>query len=140
MKKIITTIAMAILVSSTAFAHHHGLFWGGFAGGLAGGLIGSAISRPAYVVQAPVVAPIVTTTPAVSAPVVTTTTAPVTLTCGYYNNVYCPTYSGYYYYNNAWVWGGGLGYRPPVPVWRPYWHHGGWYHPHHFHHHHHHHR
>ena len=72
------------------------------------------------VVTTPIVTTPVVTTPVVTTPtVVTTTTTVPTYSYGYYNNVYCPTYSGYYYYNNAWVWGGGYGYRPPIPRWIP---------------------
>ena len=39
-------------------------------------------------------------------------------TYGYYNNVYVPYYSGWYYYGNRWCWG--RPDPPPVPPrWRP---------------------
>lgn len=70
------------------------------------------------VVTAPVVTAPVVTTPVVTTPVVTTTTIP-TYGYGYYNNVYCPYYEGWYYSGNLWCWGG-PGPRPPYPpAWRP---------------------
>ena len=109
-----------VLVS---YGHHHSAFWGGFAGGLVGGLVRPApvvVATPTVVTTPTVVAsPTVVATPA---PVVTTTTTIPSYSYGYYNNVYCPTYSGYYWYGNNWVWGGGYGHRPPVPMWRPHHH------------------
>ena len=137
MNKKLIMVAVVACIGITAFGHHHSGFWGGFTGGLLGGLLGPRT----YVAPAPVVVstPTVVTTPAVvstpvvtPAPVVTTTTTIPAYSYGYYNNVYCPTYSGYYYYGNSWIWGGPrFGHRPPPPMWRPY-HHGG---PHHHHHH-----
>ena len=114
MNKKFTVMTLAMCLSLVAFSHHCG-FWGGFTGGLVGGLL----RPPVVVAPAPtVVAP----APVVAAPVVTTVPS---YSYGYYNSVYCPTYSGYYYYNNSWVWGrpGWHGHRPPPPMWRP--HHGG---------------
>lgn len=133
MKKMIMVITM--LVGMTAFGHHGWNHWmaGNILGGLAFGL-GAGLTAPrTTVVTVPtaVTTPTVVTTPVVAQPVVTTTpittvyTTPAvtatipTFSYGYYNNVYCPTYSGYYWYNNAWTWGGGLGYRPPIPRWIP---------------------
>ena len=130
MKKILMTITICFAVFAAQAHHHHSGFWGGFTGGLLGGLFAP---RPTYVAPAPVIAsptvvPATTVVP-VTPTVVTTTTVP-TYTYGYYNNYYCPTYCGYYWYNDAWVWGGGFGYRPPVPRWIPprshFW--GGAYH------------
>lgn len=130
MNKKLTIMALALCFSIVAFGHHHSGFWGGFTGGLIGGMLAP---RPTYVAPAPVVV----STPVVApAPVVTTTTTIPAYSYGYYNNVYCPTYSGYYYYGNNWIWGGPrFGHRPPPPMWRP--HHGGFHHggPHHHHHH-----
>ena len=141
MNKKMIMVAVIACIGITAFGHHHSGFWGGFTGGLIGGLLGPrtyvapapvvvstpVVSTPTYVAPTTVVAP---------TPVVTTTTTIPAYSYGYYNNVYCPTYSGYYYYNNAWVWGrpGWHGHRPPPPMWRPH-HHGGFHHggPHHHH-------
>ena len=128
-KKLIMVAAVAC-IGITAFAHHHhGGFWGGFTGGLIGGLIAPrtyVAPAPVVVTQPTYVAPtyVAPTTVVAPSPVVTTTTAIPSYSYGYYNNVYCPTYSGYYYYGNSWTWGGPrFGHRPPPPMWRP--HHGG---------------
>ena len=130
MNKKLTIMALALCFSIVAFGHHHHSgFWGGFTGGLVGGLLRPP-PPPVVVAPAPVVTTPVVTTPVVApAPVVTTTPVVTTVpsySYGYYNNVYCPTYGGYYYYNNAWAWGGPrFGHRPPPPVWRPHhFHHG----------------
>ena len=141
MKKLIMVITM--LVGMTAFGHHGWNHWmaGNILGGLAFGL-GAGLTAPrTTVVTTPVVTTPVVTTPVVTTPVVTTpvvaqpvaaaatqittvSTAPVvtttipTFSYGYYNNVYCPYYDGYYYYNNVWVWGG-VGIRRPIPTWIP---------------------
>lgn len=159
MNKKLTIMALTMCFGLVAFAHHgwnHMLGIEAIRG--AAYVLGGAVSPSPVVVSTPTTvvapAPVVTTTPVVTTPVVTTpvvTTVP-SYSYGYYNNVYCPTYSGYYYYNNAWMWGGPrFGHRPPPPVWRPHhgpgfhhgpgpgFHHGG---PHHggFHHGGHHHR
>ena len=110
MNKKLTVMTLAMCFSLVAFSHHCG-FWGGFTGGLVGGLLRPPVvvaPTPTVVAPAPVVtAPVVTTVPSYS--------------YGYYNNVYCPTYSGYYYYGNNWIWGGPrFGHRPPPPMWRPH--------------------
>ena len=127
MKKMIMVVTM--LVGMTAFGHHGWNHWmaGNILGGLAFGL-GAGLTAPrTTVVTTPVVTtPVVTTPTVVTTPVVTTpvvaaptvvSTVP-TFSYGYYNNVYCPYYDGYYYYNNAWVWGG-VGIRRPIPTWIP---------------------
>ena len=134
-KKILITASIVACMTMSAFAHHHHHdgFWGGFVGGLFGGLLSprtTVVAQPApVVVTQPVVAQPVIATPA---PVVQTTTViaqpPATITYGIYNGISCPTYNGYYFYNNVWCWGGPIhAHRPPPPHW----------HPHHHHHHHH---
>ena len=69
---------------------------------------------PAVVVPPP--APVVVA----PAPQVVVTPAPVAVPAysyGYYNNVYVPTYNGWYYYGNSWCWGG----RGPRPYHPPRW-------------------
>ena len=138
MNKKLTIMALTMCFGLVAFAHHG---WNHMLGieAIRGSayVLGGAVSPCPVVVSTPttVVAP----APVVTTPVVTTvpvgTTVP-SYSYGYYNNVYCPTYSGYYYYNNAWMWGGPrFGHRPPPPMWRPHhggpgFHHGG---PHHHH-------
>ena len=117
MKKMIMVITM--LVGMTAFGHHGWNHWvaGNILGGLAFGL-GAGLTAPSTTTV--VAQPVVTTTPVTTVyttPAVTTTTIP-TFSYGYYNNVYCPYYDGYYYYNNVWVWGG-IGIRRPIPTWIP---------------------
>ena len=102
-KSIMLALAICCVAASSAF----GRTWCSVG-------IGIGVPTPPVVVSTPVVstAPVVSTIPSYS--------------YGYYNNVYCPTYSGYYWYNNAWTWGGAYGVaRPPMPLWRP----------HHYHHH-----
>ena len=80
--------------------------------------------RPVVVVPAPVV---VTPAPVVVAPApVVVAPAPVVVTpvaipnygYGYWNNVWVPCYNNWYWYKNAWVWGG-KGPRPVPPRWVP---------------------
>ena len=100
-KKTITLVATAVCLTFATFGHNGYNHW------LAGNIVGSvayAISGPRVVVAQPTV---------VAAP--TTVVAPTTYTYDYYNGVYCPVDSGYYYYNNAWVWGGRPGIIPPPP-------------------------
>ena len=127
MNKKLTIMALTMCIGLVAFAHHgwnHMLGIEAIRG--AAYVLGGAVSPSPVVVSTPTTvvtpAPVVTTTPVVTTPVVTTVPS---YSYGYYNNVYCPTYSGYYYYNNSWVWGrpGWHGHRPPPPMWRP--HHGG---------------
>ena len=137
MNKKLTMVALTMCIGLVAFAHHG---WNHMLGIEAirgvSYVLGGAVRPAPVVVSTPTTvvapAPVVTTTPVVTTPVVTTVPS---YSYGYYNNVYCPTYSGYYYYGNNWVWGGGPwhGHRPPPPMWRP--HYGG---PHHGGHHHHH--
>ena len=138
-KKILITASIVACMTMSAFAHHHHHdgFWGGFVGGLFGGLLSprtTVVAQPApVVVTQPVVAQPVVAQPVIAAPVVQTTTViaqpPATITYGIYNGISCPTYNGYYFYNNVWCWGGPIhAHRPPPPHW----------HPHHHHHHHHH--
>lgn len=75
-------------------------------------LVKAVVTPPAPVVVTP--APVVTRTQVVVAP-----PAGTVITYGYYNNVYVPSYNGWYFYNNVWCWGG-RGRRPPhPPAWRP---------------------
>ena len=103
--------------------------------------------RPAPVIVAPpervVETKVVTTTPVVTTPTVVTTTPAVTTTpvvvtttptteivtetvttipeysYGYYCGEYVPYYEGWFFYSNAWIWGG-IGPRPPAPPrWAP---------------------
>ena len=64
--------------------------------------------RPAPVIVTPP-APVVTTTP-----VVTETVVIPEYDYGYYYGEYVPYYEGWFYYSDAWVWGG-IGPRPPAP-------------------------
>ena len=147
--KILITASIVACMTMSAFAHHHHHdgFWGGFVGGLFGGLLSprtTVVAQPAPVVVTqpvvaqPVVAQPVIATPApvvqTIAPVVQTTVIaqpPATITYGIYNGISCPTYNGYYFYNNVWCWGGPIhAHRPPPPYWHPHHHR-----PHHHHHH-----
>ncbi len=81
------------------------------------GLVRSCVT-PTYVYAAP---PVVTVNPApvaYTAPEAAVVATP-SYTYSYYNGYYVPYYAGWYYYNNAWLWG-----RPgpppgPSPSWRP---------------------
>ena len=143
-KKILIAASIVACMTMSAFAHHHHHdgFCGGYVGGLFGGLLSprtTVVAQPApVVVTQPVVAQPVIATPApvvqTTAPVVQTTTfiaqPPATITYGIYNGISCPTYNGYYFYNNVWCWGGPIhAHRPPPPHWHPHHHH-----PHHHHH------
>ena len=92
--------------------------------------------RPAPVIVAPrervvetkvvTTPPVVTTTPTVvtTTPATTIVTGAVTTTIpeytyGYYYGEYVPYYEGWFYYADAWIWGG-IGPRPPAPPrWAP---------------------
>lgn len=76
-----------------------------------------AVVAPPPVVVTPAPAPVVVA-PAPAPVVVTPAPAAVpAFSYGYYNNVYVPTYNGWYYYGNAWCWGG----RGPRPRYAPRW-------------------
>ena len=135
-RKILITASIVACMTMSAFAHHHHHdgFWGGFVGGLFGGLLSyprtTVVAQPAHVVVTqPVVAQPVVAQPVIAtpAPVVQTTTVvaqpPATITYGIYNGISCPTYNGYYFYNNVWCWGGPIhAHRPPPPHWHPHHH------------------
>lgn len=72
----------------------------------------AVVVQPAPVVVAPAPAPVVVAQP-----------APVAVVpeygYGWYGEYWVPTYQGWYYYNNVWLWGG-AGPRPMHgPGWRP---------------------
>ena len=79
------------------------------------------VAQPPPVVVAPPPPPVVVNPPP---PAVVVTPPPATVVIpdysyGYYGTYWVPTWEGWYFYNNDWVWGGGIGIRPARPHWRP---------------------
>ena len=62
---------------------------------------------------------VVTTTPTTTTIVTEEITTIPKYSYGYYYGEYVPYYEGWFYYSNAWIWGG-IGPRPPAPPrWAP---------------------
>ena len=78
-------------------------------------------ATPTVVTTTPVVTPtpvVVTTTPTTAVVTETVTTIPE-YSYGYYCGEYVPYYEGWFFYSDAWIWGG-IGPRPPAPPrWAP---------------------
>ena len=78
-------------------------------------------TTPTVVTTTPVVTStpvVVTTTPTTAVITETVTTIPE-YSYGYYCGEYVPYYEGWFYYADAWIWGG-IGPRPPAPPrWAP---------------------